>query len=1008
MAIPFLHDLLRCLHRTTSAAATTALTDRELLDRYLLRQDQAAFEALLVRHGPRVLGVCRRVLGDSNDVEDAFQATFLVLLDKASRVPWHDSLGDWLAAVAHRVSVRALSSRLRRSQHESRLSTAANPTSTGEGELLWREACSILHEELDQLPNRFRLPLLLCYLEGHSRDEAAAQLGWSLGSVKAGLERGRARLRQRLLRRGVTLSAGLLAAVKENSLTAAGPSSRLLQATLRAAAGTPSPDVAALVSAALTVKLGRPVRLLLGLLLATGLGIGLCAAAAHQHLLNKNLQEVVQASPRYDPPAPDDSSGEGRIVRGRVLTPEGTPAANASLYRFDWRLPARRWVQTKVATTGADGRFAVEVRGLHFLAASADGFAADFTTVEPGDDLTLALVANDIPIRGRLLDSRGKPVAQASVCVLNVLAPPNGNLQAAYSAFQMNPEWLWEALPRRLEGGRAGLPTETKTDGDGRFELKGLGGNRVVELRFAANGIESRRVYVFTVPDFDPRTVTPTAAEKQIVRFFPDYQPAVYGPNFTHTARADHVVFGTVTDAVTGKPLARVTVAGAAGPLDGSGRPDWSDTLEVTTDTAGRFRLSGLPPARRRFLHVQPGENPYLNRVVELHATDSLPGEIKLHRCVLLDGRLTDKVTGKPVIGRAQYLPLQDNEQLKAHLDSGGYPGRFGLFPTSGSWAVTKEDGRFQLRVLPGPGVVVARAGITGSPVACYTAARAAVGDRKYLRQPDASTQSGRTDWQSVPRGASSSLAKPVGMIFPRPRREVARDTRKGRASEEVLKTNPMSPLRWEHGYAIINPDAQEESVTCAIQLDPGWRISGRIVDPDGRPLAGVKATGIHGPDERRPTTFRTDAFTAYAVDPQRPRPLFFVHKGRKLAGKWIIRADETGTPVVKLLPWASVTGHVLEADGTPSAAAQIRMQMTDSEADELIPRRLYQGRQTVETGRDGRFRLEGLFPGCEVTILVNKPGHRFRSPFPPMTPAASSVTDLGDIRFSETPVGSR
>src|SRR5262249_30169202 len=148
-------------------------------------------------------------------------------------------------------------------------------------------------------------------------------------------------------------------------------------------------------------------------------------------------------------------------------------------------LPARKWAETKAATTGPDGRFEVEVAGLWVLAASAEGFAPAGTSKwrPPEGDVALTL-AHDTPVRGRLLDLRGKPVAGALVRVLNVLAPAGGDLQSAYSAYRASPEPMWEALPRQLAGGTAGLPAEVKTDADGRFELNGLGRGRVAELRF--------------------------------------------------------------------------------------------------------------------------------------------------------------------------------------------------------------------------------------------------------------------------------------------------------------------------------------------------------------------------------------------------------------------------------------------------------------------------------------------------------------------------------------------
>src|SRR4051794_317179 len=224
-----LRPLLTALRRPVD---DRRLSDRQLLQDYLDRGDETAFALLVRRHGPRVRAACRQVLADEADVDDAFQATFLVLLDKARSMQWRSCLGGWLFGVAHRVALRARARAAARHRHESRV---IRSTSIPEVDLSWREAVAVLHEELDRLPDRLRLPLLLCYLEGLSRDEAAQQLGWTPGTVKGCLERGRLRLRTRLARRGVTLTAGLLTVLGNSSAASTVPP-RLVQTTLQAVA----------------------------------------------------------------------------------------------------------------------------------------------------------------------------------------------------------------------------------------------------------------------------------------------------------------------------------------------------------------------------------------------------------------------------------------------------------------------------------------------------------------------------------------------------------------------------------------------------------------------------------------------------------------------------------------------------------------------------------------------------------------------------------------------------
>src|SRR5262245_24583587 len=229
--------------------ALSGAPDAQLLARYRSDSDQQAFSELVRRHERAVLAACRQVLSEAADVEDAFQATFLTLVQQAGRVRCNGSLGGWLFAVAHRVAVRATRTRARKARRES--AARRTPAADTGPDLSWREAVAALHEELDALPDQFRLPLILCYLDGLSRDEAAARLGWKPGSVKAGLERGREKLRARLERRGVTLGAGLLTALAGlGSVARASP--ELLAATIRTAGGGAPPTILELARPSMT------------------------------------------------------------------------------------------------------------------------------------------------------------------------------------------------------------------------------------------------------------------------------------------------------------------------------------------------------------------------------------------------------------------------------------------------------------------------------------------------------------------------------------------------------------------------------------------------------------------------------------------------------------------------------------------------------------------------------------------------------------------------------------
>jgi RNA polymerase sigma factor (sigma-70 family) len=186
-------------------------SDGQLLDRFALRQDEGAFADLMGRHGPMVLSVCRRVLPSAADVEDAFQATFLVLVRRADSIRRHTSVAGWLYRVAYHAAIRTKTEASRRRARERRADERA-PVQPG-AEVAWRELQEVLDDELDRLPEKYRTPIVLCYLEGKSHEEAAQELDWPPGTVKGRLARARDLLQARLTRRGLGPVAGSFATV---------------------------------------------------------------------------------------------------------------------------------------------------------------------------------------------------------------------------------------------------------------------------------------------------------------------------------------------------------------------------------------------------------------------------------------------------------------------------------------------------------------------------------------------------------------------------------------------------------------------------------------------------------------------------------------------------------------------------------------------------------------------------------------------------------------------------
>jgi RNA polymerase sigma factor (sigma-70 family) len=264
------------VRRFLVAGVAPDLSDGELLELFAARREEAAFEALVRRHGAMVLGVCRRLLRHPQDAEDAFQATFLVLARRASAVRKHESVGSWLYGVAYRVALKARARDARRLACEREVE--AMPPVGPVDQVLGQEVRAVLDEELARLPERYRATLVLCGLEGKSQEEAARELGWPAGSMSRWLRRGRELLRQRLLRRGIAVSAAALAAALADGAAEAAPAQALVAGVVRAATtGVVSAPVGALTEGVLRAmfrnRLQRVVTaaLLLGV---AGVGVG--------------------------------------------------------------------------------------------------------------------------------------------------------------------------------------------------------------------------------------------------------------------------------------------------------------------------------------------------------------------------------------------------------------------------------------------------------------------------------------------------------------------------------------------------------------------------------------------------------------------------------------------------------------------------------------------------------------------------------------------------------------
>jgi protocatechuate 3,4-dioxygenase beta subunit len=649
--------------------------------------------------------------------------------------------------------------------------------------------------------------------------------------------------------------------------------------------------------------------------------------------------------------------------RGRVLDPNGKPAAAAKIQLFYY---ATRKVPMPVrATSDSEGRFHFTATQKEFdtsysadpwnrasPVAVMDGFGLglprfDSDTPSYDKEVTLQLARDDMPLRGRILDLQGKPVAGATVRVRGIRVPRSGELASFLDALQGQKEGfnvhsglLAGLFDRYYSLDFDGLFAPVVSNSEGHFQLKGIGRERIADLLFEGNGIETKYAYALTRAT--PRIDVP-AHKKQT------WNPLMthYGATFDHVAAPSKPIAGVVRDRDSGKPIAGVRLQNST--LAG-GIVDQRVVMQSVTDKDGRFRIHGMPCGQGNSLEVTPpADQPYhmmFQPVVTTPGLQQVVVDVALKRGVWIDVRVTDNLTGKAVPSTAEYNVFSDNPYLK---DLPGFTNRMHHDNQA-------KDGRFRLLGLPGRGLVSVWAA-----------------DDHYVL------------------GAGADKIK-----------ELQRGLIPG-------TTPRIVSARHTHGIVEVNPAADAEQVSVEVVLDPGRAIKGQVLGPDGKPLAGVLISGLDEYTHWRHKQWgngpsKTADFTMTGLASGRRRLLQFAHLDRKLAGSLLVDGDAKGPLRVTLVPAGSLSGRVITRQGKPAVGGLINASRVESTLpDGVIPVADDEGSlpRPPRTDKDGKFRIDGLAPGLKYHLLYEAGGYLLRIIGPlgsDLKVKAGETKDMGDL----------
>jgi RNA polymerase sigma factor (sigma-70 family) len=597
--------VLRQIRTLLNEGRIGALADEQLLEQCATRRGEAAeaaFEALVLRHGPMVLGVCRRVLRDPHEVEDAFQATFLILARRAGSIRNREVLGGWLGKVAHRVAApaRTLWAPPRPNARLDAISSSDRPDELAEQDDL---RIAIL-DEVQRLPSKYRLAVRLCYLEGRTHDEAARQLGWPVGTVRTRLAWARDRLRDRLTRRGLALPTGLIGAALVSAKASAEVPSALVKATVSSAAGrTVRVAVTTLTDVVLRARFMSKLKLAIVLCLAAGTLAGIVLPFSRAQV-GKPGPVRPTAGARADGPQAEvqkdaATAREVETVFFRVVDQKTRQPLSGVILKI--------WIDGKMTrqlTTDDSGRMVIRLPEGKFerltITARGDGLVPKRVYLRGRETEVprsyLLAMERGTSIGGIVRDEQGRPIENVTVSLSE--NSPENRIRESFDFDEMS----------------------ARTDAQGSWQL---------DLIPAALDL-GRLHFRYSHPEF----LSPINA----VNIRPSEMPE-------RLRKRSSVITLSRGIPITGRILDRDgrPIAGASVRL---GDHPWLPTTK--TETAGQFRI-GNAPAGESFLTTQAtGYAP------EMRSVDVRPGfapvEFRLGPGRTIRGRVIDS-EGRPIVG---------------------------------------------------------------------------------------------------------------------------------------------------------------------------------------------------------------------------------------------------------------------------------------------------------------------------------------------------------------------